>query len=76
MNNNLIGLNDLLFEQLKQLSDRKLVGEELKQERQRAQSVANVAQVIVKNADLLLRAHKFKDDAMDADLMLPEVLGE
>lgn len=58
MKNKLINLNDHLFEQLERLNDEDLKGEELEMEMSRAKAIAGVAQTIINNGDLMLKAQK------------------
>ncbi|MBF2189437.1 hypothetical protein H3990_04850 [Staphylococcus epidermidis] len=72
--NTLNDLNNHLFAQLERLSDEDLKGEELQEELNRSKAVSDVAKNIVSNGNLILQAHKFKDDRMDANNHLPELL--
>lgn len=74
MKNTLNDLNNHLFAQLERLSDENLKGEELKEELNRSKAVSDVAKNIVSNGNLILQAHKFQDDRMDAEAKLPEIL--
>ena len=49
MKNKLVDLNNHLFEELERLNDENLKGEELQEERERAKSMANIAQTIINN---------------------------
>lgn len=60
--NQLLYLNDILFEQLHVLIDDSLTQEELKQEINRSKQVVAVSQTIINNADLLLQAKKHFDN--------------
>ena len=60
--NTLADLNDHLFEQLERLNDDELTGEKLQEERDRAQSMANIAQTIINNGELALKAVKHYDE--------------
>ena len=67
-------MNNHLFAQLERLSDEDLKGEELQEELNRSKAVSDVAKNIVSNGNLILQAHKFKDERMDANNHLPEML--
>ena len=54
--NKLSDLNNHLFEELERLNDEELKGEELQEERERAKSMANIAQTIINNGELALKA--------------------
>lgn len=56
MKNKLTDLNDHLFAQLERLSDESLSAEDIAKEVTRAQAVVSVADVIVANAGVQLRA--------------------
>ncbi len=58
MKNKLINLNDHLFEELERLNDEDLQGEELEIEMNRAKAMVGVAQAIINNGDLMLKAQK------------------
>ena len=48
--------------------------EDLEKEIARSESMIKIANVIISNGDLALRAAKFKDDMMNADNKLPKML--
>ena len=56
MKNKLTDLNDHLFAQLERLSEEGLSAEQITQEVQRADAIVSVADQIVRNADLQLKA--------------------
>ncbi len=58
----LADLNSHLFEQLERLNDDDLTGEKLQEERERAKSMANIAQTIINNGELALKAIKHYDE--------------
>lgn len=72
MKNKLVDLNNHLFEELERLNDEELRGEEL-EERKRAKSIANIAQTIINNGELALKAVKHYDEFGNKGDM-PEIL--
>jgi len=74
MKNTLGDLNNHLFAQLERLSDEDLEGDKLQEEIKRAKAVSDVASRIIANGSLILQAHKFTDDKMNADTKLPKLL--
>lgn len=62
MKNKLIDLNNHLFEELERLNDIELKGNALQEERERAKSIANIAQTIINNGELALKAQKHFDE--------------
>ena len=73
MKNKLIDLNNHLFAQLERLGDEELKGEALLEEMGRAKVVANVAQQIVNNGNLVLNAIKTKEEYFPSSKDLPEI---
>ena len=73
MKNKLVDLNNHLFEELERLNDENLKGEELQEERERAKSMANIAQTIINNGELALKAQKHFDEYGKAD-HIPDIL--
>lgn len=59
--NKLIDLNDILFQELKNLMDDSLTQEQLDQEIKVSKQVVSVSQTIINNANLLLQAKKHFD---------------
>lgn len=72
--NTLVDLNNHLFAQLERLNDEEIKGDELQEELQRAKVISDVARSIVKNGNLILQAQKFKDESLDLNNQLPEML--
>lgn len=68
-------LNDHLFAQLERLGDESLDAEGVEVEIKRSKAMSSVAQQIIANADLGLRAAEFEDRKLDANLRLPPMLG-
>lgn len=62
MKNKLTDLNDHLFAQLERLSDESLTPEEIEKEVTRAQAVVSVADCIVANAGVQLKAVQLAAD--------------
>lgn len=56
------------------LSKDDISSEELDKEMARSESMIKIANVIISNGDLALRAAKFKDDMLNADNKLPKML--
>jgi uncharacterized protein with ATP-grasp and redox domains len=54
--NKLADLNDHLFAQLERLGDEDLTDEQMERESKRAEAIVSVADQVVKNADLKLKA--------------------
>lgn len=72
--NRLSDLNDHLFAQLERLADEDLSAEKMEQEAKRADAVVQVADQIVKNADLQLKAAKlFAEHGAGVLPMLPQI---
>ncbi len=66
MKNRLTDLNDHLFAQMERLGDEDLKGDDLKEEIERADSMARIATQIVQNNNVILKTIKIADDMMDA----------
>lgn len=69
--NKLVDLNNHLFEELERLNDENLKGEALQEERERAKSMANIAQTIINNGELALKAQKHFDEYGKAENIPP-----
>lgn len=74
MKNTLGDLNNHLFAQLERLGDEELTGEKLNEEMSRSKAIANVAQKIIENGQLVLDAKKIVHNAIDADATVPRML--
>lgn len=62
MKNTLGDLNNYLFEALERITDDTLTQEELDRELKRAEAITGVAEVIVHNGELALKAVKHADE--------------
>ena len=71
MKNKLTDLNNHLFEQLERLNDEDLKGDNLKEEMNRARAISTVAQTIINNGDLILKAQKH---ASEYGMNIPSIL--
>lgn len=56
MKNKLSDLNDHLFAQIERLSDEDMTDEQVEREAKRADAIVSVADQVIKNADLQLKA--------------------
>jgi lipopolysaccharide export system protein LptA len=74
MRNTLGDLNNHLFAQLERLSDEDIKGEALSEEIERAKAVTSVANQIISNGTLVLRAQKFHTEYKSKDLPKPKML--
>lgn len=71
MKNKLTDLNNHLFEELERLNDEDLKGDELTAEMERAKAVSDIAQAIINNGNLMLKAHKqYTEYGMEAPSIL------
>lgn len=73
MKNKLEDLNNHLFEELERLNDESLKGEALQEERERAETMATIAQTIINNGELALKAVKHYDE-YGKEKEMPEIL--
>lgn len=67
-------LTDHLFAELERLGDEGMTPEQLDAEIKRAKAVSGVAQVVINNANTVLKAAMFQDERMDANGKLPRML--
>lgn len=76
MRNNLSALNDYLFESIERILDDDLSGEVLEEEIKRAETVTDVAKVIVQNAELALKVMKHAEEYGIEKKEIPVMLTE
>lgn len=74
MKNTLKDLNNHLFAQLERLNDESISPEELEKEMDRAKSVVSVANAIVANANVQMRAFEYMKE-QGYTVQSPELLG-
>lgn len=74
MKNTLGDLNNHLFAQLERLGDEDLTGEELIKEINRSKAITDVANQIVSNGSLVLKAKMAYDETFDANKEKPKML--
>ena len=74
MRNTLGDLNNHLFAQLERLSDEDIKGEKLREEINRAEAVSSIAQQIISNGALALKAKQIASNSLDADMKIPKML--
>ena len=74
MKNTLNDLNNHLFAQLERLGDEDMSPEELTKEVQRAEAISKIAEVVIENANIALKAVQIKSNSLDADIILPKML--
>ena len=76
MKNTLGDLNNHLFAQLERLSDEDIVGEKLEEEIQRAKAVTSIANQIISNGQLVLKAKEMQNSytIRNKDDKLPPML--
>ncbi len=67
-------LTDHLFAELERLGDESLTPEELGAEIERSKAISSIAQTVINNANVVLKAAMFQDDRMDANGKLPRML--
>lgn len=74
--NNLKGLTDILFEQLRRLDNEDLPMEAMEKEIKRSDAIVKVATVLVNTGDLALKAKKIQEDNFRANTKLPALFNE
>ena len=74
MKNTLSDLNNHLFASLERLGDEELTGEDLIEEMNRAKAINEVAEQIISNASLVLKAEIAVNDSFRANVQLPPML--
>ena len=74
MKNTLTDLNNYLFETLERLTDDSLSEEDLQREITRTEAVTRVAETIIHNGELLLKAIKHVEEYGDRNKKLPPML--
>ena len=74
LRNTLGDLNNHLFAQLERLSDEDIKGEKLLEEINRAEAVSTIAQQIISNGALALKAKQIASNSLDADIKMPKML--
>lgn len=74
MQNTLGDLNNHLFAQLERLSDEDIKGEELQGEIERAAAVTKIAQQIISNGNLVLKAKQMMNERLEKNEKLPPML--
>lgn len=74
MKNKLTDLNNHLFAELERLGDEDLSEEDLKVEVIRAEAITSIAEQIISNANLALKAHCAAHEMGSARTILPDVL--
>ena len=67
-------LNIHLFAQLERLGDEEIKGDELREEINRAEAVSIIAQQIISNGALVLKAKQLSANKFDDDVQIPKML--
>ncbi len=75
MKNKMIDLNNHLFEALERLNDEDLTGDKLQEEITRADAIKDIAQQIIANASLGLKAEIARNEYVGGKFKMPELLG-
>ncbi len=74
MKNKLTDLNDHLFAQLERLGDEKLTGEKLQKEIDRSKAISTVANQVIQNATVVLKAEEMRLEYQRGNVSLPKML--
>lgn len=72
--NTITDLNNHLFEQLERIADEDLTTDQLNQEINRADAITKIADKIIDNAELALKAQVAYGDRMNSNMKLPMML--
>lgn len=75
MKNKMTDLNNHLFEALERLNDEDIQGDKLQEEIHRADAIKDIAQQIIANASLGLKAEIARNEYMGGKFKMPELLG-
>lgn len=74
MRNTLGDLNNHLFAQLEKLGEDDLTGNELVEELERTKAIMSVANQIISNGSLVLKATTVRDDRTNVEENIPKML--
>lgn len=74
MRNTLGDLNNHLFAQLEKLGEDDLTGNELVEELERTKAITSVANQIISNGSLVLKATTVRDDRTNVEENIPKML--
>lgn len=74
MRNTLSDLNNYLFEALERITDDELTPDELERELNRSEKIVSVAEAVIKNGELALKAIKHADEYGLERKTLPSLL--
>lgn len=76
MRNTLVDLNDYLFEAMERIMDDDQTSEDLERELLRSEKVVDIAEAIIKNGELTLKAIKHSDEyGLDRSTLPAMLLG-
>ena len=74
MKNSLTDLNNHLFAELERLGDESLSDESLQTEIDRAKAITDIAQQVISNGSLVLKAEELKLEYSSAKIAIPKFL--